>query len=175
MWRTSHLVLSAVVLTLAGAAWSAEATSDQSAPPASGDSGIAARVGNADALLRLGDLYSDEDNANHDPAKALNYYQRAADAGNVVAKLRVGEMRVFGHGTQPDTAKGLSLIEEVAAGGDGAALALLGGIYSHADPSAVPIDLPRAYEYYRRAAAVGSATGILRSGEMLARGEGTAA
>lgn len=172
MWRIGHVVVSAVVLALAGTAWSAETASEAGAATTSGETTKSARIVNADALLRLGDLYSDAGGAHRDLAKALDYYRQAAEAGSAAAKLRMGEMRLLGEGTKPDISGGLSEIEELASAGDGNALALLGGLYSHADTRIVPLDQSRAYGYYRRAALAGNTTGILRSGEMLARGEG---
>ncbi|MEI2298797.1 tetratricopeptide repeat protein [Ensifer sp. MJa1] len=162
------------VLVLTGTAWCAEATSKSGRPTVSSNAAVPKRAVNADALLRLGDLYSDAGNAHRDLAKALDFYRQAADAGSATGKVRVGVMRLNGEGTKLDVEGGLSLIEEVASSGDGDALAVLGGLYSHADSGIVPLDLPRAYDYYQRAGAVGNTTGLLRSGEMLARGEGTA-
>ncbi|MBB6464450.1 TPR repeat protein [Aminobacter lissarensis] len=174
MSRICQVVLMTVFAAFsAGTAMSAE-TAPEAGPPTTSGGATSERAVNADALLRLGDLYSNAGNANRDPAKAFDYYRQAADAGSAAARLRVGEMRVLGEGTERDINAGLSIIEEVASAGDGAALASLGGLYSHADSRAIPLDLPRAYDYYRRAAAAGNETGILRSGEMLARGQGIA-
>ena len=174
MSRICHVALMTVFAALsAGTALSAETAPDAGAPATQG-AATQERAVNADALLRLGDLYSNAGNANRDPAKAFDYYRQAADAGSAAARLRVGAMRVLGEGTEPDVTAGLATIEEVAAAGNGAALVLLGGFYSQAGSQAIPRDLPRAYDYYRRAAAAGYETGILRSGEMLARGQGIA-
>ncbi len=51
------------------------------------------------------------------------------------------------------------------------ALLRLGDLYSGG--GAVDVDLPKAFAYYKRAAAAGSAAGKLRMAEMLAHGEGT--
>lgn len=173
MSRRSHVALSAVVaILLAGTASSAQIAPDTGGSAGSGDAATPGRFVNADALLRLGDLYSDAGNANRDPSRAFDYYRQAAEAGSAVARLRVGEMLVLGEGTVSNVEAGLAAIEEIASTGDGTALALLGDLYSRPGTRGLPVDLPRAYDYFRRAAAAGNETGILRSGEMLARGQG---
>ncbi|MBB4649964.1 TPR repeat protein [Aminobacter niigataensis] len=173
MSRISHVALSAVVaILLAGTASSAQIAPETGGSAGSGDAATPGRIVNADALLRLGDLYSDSANTNRDLSKAFDYYRQAAEAGSTPARLRVGEMRVLGEGTESDVEAGLAAIEEVASAGDGAALALLGDLYSRPGIHGLSVDLTRAYGYFRRAAAAGNETGILRSGEMLARGQG---
>lgn len=160
------------MILLAGTALSAETAPEAGVSAGSGDAATPGRIVNADALVRLGDLYSDAGNANRDPSKAFAYYDQAAEAGSAAARLRVGEMRVLGEGTESNVEAGLAAIEEMASAGDGAALALLGDLYSRPGIRGLSVDLPRAYGYFRRAAAAGNETGILRSGEMLARGQG---
>ncbi|KQU65847.1 hypothetical protein ASC75_11645 [Aminobacter sp. DSM 101952] len=167
------MVLSASVVTLlAATALSAQTAPETGASASAGDAATPGRIVNADALLRLGDLYSDAGNTSRDPSRAFDYYRQAAEAGSATARLRVGEMRVLGEGTESDVDAGLAAIEEIASSGDGAALALLGDLYSRPGTRGLSLDLPRAYDYFRRAAATGNETGILRSGEMLARGQG---
>lgn len=138
--------------------------------------GIAVRAAvpeNANALLRLGDLYSDEANAQRDLIKAFDYYRRAAAAGSDGARLRVGEMLALGQGTPPDVETGLAIIDELRRNGDAGALTLLGGFYSRPELGVAAPDLKRAYEYYRLASEAGSDSATLRMGEMRARGQGT--
>lgn len=171
---TSYTLATMLVALCPGAGISAEATPKPSPVDGGTEMAVPAQYGNVEALLRLGDLYSDATSAGRDPAKAFSYYRMAAAAGSAAGKLRVGEMQALGEGTTRDSAAGLAAIEEAAASGEAAALALLGNLYSRPDNGVVTPDMPRAFEYYRRAAEAGNDTGILRSGEMLARGQGTA-
>ena len=67
-------------------------------------------AGQTDALLRLGDLYSDGKAITADLAKAFDYYQRAAAAGSTTAELRVGQMYALGRGTPQDVNKGRAIV-----------------------------------------------------------------
>lgn len=136
-----------------------------------------ADAGNPEALVLLGDLYRPgaQGMVAMEPDKALDYYRKAANLGYDVGKLRVGEMTATGQGTTQDVQAGLAMIEEVVARTrNPAGLVLLGSLYSRADGGVIAIDLGKAFGYFRRAADSGDETGILRTGEMLARGRGTA-
>lgn len=138
--------------------------------------GALADAGNPEALVLLGDLYrpGGQGMVAMEPAKALGYYRKAAALGYDAGKLRVGEMIAIGQGATQDVEAGLAMIEEVVARTrNPAGLVLLGSLYSRADGGVIAIDLGKAFGYFRRAADSGDETGILRTGEMLARGRGT--
>lgn len=138
--------------------------------------GALADAGNPEALVLLGDLYrpGGQGMVAMEPEKALGYYRKATSLGYDVGKLRVGEMTATGQGTPQDVEAGLAMIEEVVARTrNPAGLVLLGSLYSRADGGVIAIDLGKAFGYFRRAADSGDETGILRAGDMLARGRGT--
>lgn len=134
----------------------------------------AAGLGRADALLRLGDLFSLSTLVAPDHARAFDFYRRASAAGEFAGALRVGEMTVLGQGTPKNVDAGLRMISELAGSGNRDALVLLGNLYSTEGRGAVAADPAKAYGFYRQAADLGSVTGTLRAGVMLARGQGAA-
>ncbi|AWC24556.1 Putative beta-lactamase HcpC precursor [Aminobacter sp. MSH1] len=132
--------------------------------------------GNAEALVLLGDLYrpGGPGMVAMDPAKAFDFYRKAVALGYDAAKLRIGEMTAIGQGVAKDVNAGIGMIEEVVARTrNPAGLVLLGSLYSRTDGGVISIDFAKAFGYFRRAADSGDETGILRTGEMLARGRGT--
>jgi TPR repeat protein len=122
-----------------------------------------------DALLRLGDLYSDGKVVSVDLPKAIGYYQQAADAGNRFAKLRLGEMLARGQGVAQNVDRGRALVREVADSGDVHALVTLGELYSSGD--AGPIDGAAAVRAYERAATLGSPEAPARLGDLYFAGK----
>lgn len=132
--------------------------------------------GNAEAFVLLGDLYrpGGQGMVAMDPAKAFDFYRKAVALGYDVARLRIGEMTAIGQGVAKDVTAGIAMIEEVVARTrNPAGLVLLGSLYSRSDGGVISIDFAKAFGYFRRAADSGDETGILRTGEMLARGRGT--
>lgn len=139
--------------------------------------GQLADAGNAEALVLLGDLHrpSEQGVVVADPAKAFGYYRRAADTGSDTGKLRVGEMVAIGQGTTQDVEAAVAIIEEVVSRSrNPAGLVLLGSLYSRPGGSVIAIDQTKAFQYFKRAADAGDESGKLHTGEMLARGFGTA-
>lgn len=145
-----------------------------------GGLGMAERLGeagNGDAFVLLGDLYrpGDDSQVAKDAAKAVSYYRSAARLGSNTGKFRLGEMTALGLGTAKDVTGGVAIISDaVAKSKDTSGLVLLGYLYSRTDGGVIAIDLPVAYGYFKRAAELGDETGLLRAGEMLSRGQGTA-
>ncbi len=134
-----------------------------------------ANAGNPEALVLLGDLYrpAGQGMVALDPARAMALYRKAASLDYEPAKLRIGEMTALGQGVTQDVDGGLAMIEDVVSRTrNPAGLVLLGSLYSRSDGGVISVDFARAYGYFRRAADSGDETGILRAGEMLARGRG---
>jgi TPR repeat protein len=126
----------------------------------------ASRLGRDDAFIKLGDLFSSQPTA--DLPKAFRYYQQAAAVGSQTGKLRVGEMLIRGEGIGKDTAAGLALITEVADAGSVNGLMLLGDLHD-GGPGSIADDLPKALQYYRRAASSDDPRALLALGDTLSK------
>jgi TPR repeat protein len=82
-------------------------------------------------------------------------------------------MKMFGQGTGKDVESGLAIVKALAAAGDADSLLFLGDLYQGRG-NVVRTDLAQSYGYFRKAAEAGSVLGKVRTGEMLARGQGVA-
>jgi TPR repeat protein len=117
-----------------------------------------------EALLRLGDLYSDGTAVPVDYARAYSYYERAASTGSRSATLRVGQMLIHGQGVSRDVKRGLALLEGLASQGEASAMMALADLYSRGD--ALKMNPKSAIAYYEAAANAGNTTAMLRLGEI---------
>jgi hypothetical protein len=78
----------------------------------------AAGKGNAQAMLMLGDLYTDGRGVAKDPQEALRWYRAAAAKGNAEAMWRVGMAYLIGTAAPKDDAQGVRWFKMSAAKGD---------------------------------------------------------
>ncbi len=136
-------------------------------PSLSQGTGLSEESQNADALLRLADLYSDTRTEPVDLPKAYGYYLKAAEAGSVDARLRVAEMLLRGQGVARDVEKAQALIDDLVVAGDTATLVRVGDFY-RTRVRVLPGAADKALEYHRMAAGNGSPQALVGIGDTLA-------
>jgi uncharacterized protein len=120
--------------------------------------------GNAEALVRLGDLYFTGELLRQDLSTAVLYYRRAADEGSPTGKVRLGEMLARGQGVAQDIDLGRAMVREVAEAGNARAFVALGDLYSRGDGG--PIDAEAAIGAYEAAASLGDSEALIRLGDV---------
>ncbi len=129
----------------------------------------------SDALLRLGDFYSEGGAGQVDYARALDYYRQAAAAGRAGGTLRIAQMLIAGQGTAPDLSSGLAMLETLAADDYPAALVILGELYIEGIPDALEAAPEKGLALLQRAADGGDANAMVLLGDALARLRGAGA
>jgi TPR repeat protein len=126
----------------------------------------------SDALLRLGDYYSEGIQVAPDFKQALGYYKQAANLGRNGGKLRVAEMLIEGQGTEQDVQGGLALLEDLADQNYPAALMVLARLHLPDRESAVAANPQKALGYLRRAADTNDPAALVALGDALRTGVG---
>jgi TPR repeat protein len=162
---------SAVGALLVGLLVSAPWAWAQEQPPPTGVA-ISAASDPSDALLRLGDYYSDDAAGQVDYVRALDYYQQAAAAGRAGGTLRIAQMLIAGQGTEADLASGLAMLETLAAEDYPAALVALGELYIAGIPDALEAAPEKGLALLERAADGGDANAMMLWGDALVRLQG---
>lgn len=145
------------------------------APISGADVAISTPSNQSDALLRLGDYYSDGIAVPVDYARAFDFYRKAAEAGRAGGTLRMAEMLIAGQGVAADVPKGLAMLETLAGEDYPAALVRLGEIYINGIPGYVEAEPEQALALLRRAADGGDATAMMLFGDALVRVRGASA
>jgi TPR repeat protein/peptidoglycan/xylan/chitin deacetylase (PgdA/CDA1 family) len=118
------------------------------------------------ASLALGLYFRDHG----EPAKAVEFFDKAANAGEAEAKLALGSMLLKGEGVSVDAARAETLLTEAASQGfAGPALTTL-GLYYRSEG-----DAQKAADALSKAADAGSADAMLELADMLVKGDGISA
>ncbi len=112
-----------------------------------------AEAGNAEAQLRLGQMYAKGEGVPEDFAKAMEWYQKSADQGNSMAQHGIAYMYHIGKGVPKDFAKAITWYQKAAAQGNADAQINLAVMYRIG--KGVPKDDAKAVEWYQKAAAQG--------------------
>ncbi|AOH83854.1 hypothetical protein AWL63_07630 [Sphingomonas panacis] len=102
-----------------------------------------------------------------DKARAAECYRVAAGAGLDWGMYNYATLLALGHGVAEDKAAALDWFRKAAALGNAKATNFVGSFYE--DGWVVPRDLPRAAQYYARAAQGGDFRGAFNHARMLAR------
>jgi TPR repeat protein len=145
------------------------------APVYGAEATISTPSNQSDALLRLGDYYSDGIAVPVDYARAFDFYHQAAESGRAGGTLRMAEMLIAGQGVDSDVPKGLAMLETLAGDDYPAALVRLGEIYIAGIPGHVDAEPEKALALLRRAADGGDATAVMLFGDALVRVRGATA
>ena len=130
-----------------------------------------ADAGQPRALTLLGLMHERGLGMTADPAKALEYYQKAADLGfpqaiqNLASCYRFGEL-----GVTEDDVKARALFAQAAALELGQALSQLGEMLREGEGG--PVDMPMAVALFERAVSMGDPDGTAEYAYMLATGDG---
>jgi TPR repeat protein len=107
-----------------------------------------AHAGHAAAQFRLGQMFDDGGELDHDPEQSAHWFRLAAEQGHSYAEWVHGVNLLSGNGLPKDELLGLRFIERAAAGKFEGALAFLADAYDAGDYG-YPKDKGRA-EFYRQ-------------------------
>lgn len=122
----------------------------------------AAENGDASAMAKIGIIYSKGVFVKRDPKIALEWLEKAVAGGNPKAKSVLGRYTIWGNTKGYTEADALRLLHEAAQGGIISAWIQLGLAYSGAYNGTV--NLPRAFDCFKKAAALGSIEGRRQMG-----------
>lgn len=118
----------------------------------------AASLGNARAMLTLGQLYNGSNGIERDTVLVRYWYERAAAAGSVDAMVQLAGSYLSGTAVPRDQARAIELYQQAADLGSLDALCYLGLCHEQGD--GVPANPRRAYNLYLQAAEQGSPYGM---------------
>jgi len=97
-----------------------------------------AEQGNADAQVKLGQIYELGLGVAHDYVEALKWYRKAAEQGNADAQYYLGEMYRHGVGVKQDRAEALKWYRKAAAQGATQAQIYIGEMSAEPPGSTAP-------------------------------------
>ncbi len=121
----------------------------------------AAEMGYADAYCNVANAYLNGDGVDRNFDKAFEWLQKASDSGDMYAKLKLAECYKRGAGCERDYAAAMALYQQAAAGkrlkkDSFADVAEYEIGNMHLKGLGVEVDLRKAYDYFKRAAAHGN-------------------
>jgi TPR repeat protein len=129
--------------------------------------------GDAEASFALGTIYFlGHETVGKDPAKAVEYLEKAASKNHVMALSFLGNIYETGDGVARDEKKAVRYYSRAADRGDGEAALALGRLYFFGTDS-LKADKKKAFKYYTQAAGKNLPEAQLMLGGMYEAGEGT--
>lgn len=129
-----------------------------------------AETGNAEAMLRLSELYFESESLEPDEQKAFAYRKQAADLGNVRAQGWVGGDYLFGSPVPRDHSKAKDYLTQAAEGGNSFAISMLATSYLNG--WFTKKDSTKAYDWAKVAISKGSMYRMVRGVATLLREAG---
>lgn len=117
------------------------------------------------AMLSLGRIYRDGEQAPRDPAKAEQWYRKAIAAGNSQAAVELAEMWLKDKTRRNYASDALQLLRQVAEQGDAYACYRIGKHYENGDFGQV--DKQRALEWYKTSVDLRSPEAMVALGRLL--------
>ena len=130
----------------------------------------AAATGDAVAMWRLGQNYSNGEGVATDKTEAVSWYRQAAAAGNINGMNYLAYHLQTGIGVTKDLPEAVIWYSKAANAGSADAMVRLGHIYSNGEGLAT--DKTAAVSWYRKAAAAGNVTAMTNFGYHLQSGIG---
>ncbi|MCQ2345506.1 MAG: sel1 repeat family protein [Paludibacteraceae bacterium] len=112
-----------------------------------------AKNGESGAMNNLGFSYSNGLGVKKDIALAIHWYERAMEAGFLDAKNNLALELLYAPGNLRDYERAYALVSDKSMANDANALNTLGRIYE--EGYGVPVDLHKAYDYYKMAVKIG--------------------
>lgn len=130
----------------------------------------AAKAGDAEGMLYLGDFYEMGWAVAQDYAEARRWFEKAAALGNSQGMARLGSLYYEGRGVPRDYQQARQWFEKAAALGNGSAMAYVGTLYRDGD--GVDQDYQQAREWFEKGAAAGNEYAMRFLGIMYHEGQG---
>ena len=146
------------------------ATSTTPTPQTASDLLAAARAGNVEAQLKIGNAYLGAKPPN--PQEALRWFRAASDKGNGVAAFNIGVMYAEGVAVPKNPVEGVTWYRLAADRGHSGAQNALGRLYETGQ--GVPQDFSEAVRWFRLAADQKNSSGQNNLGFMYEKGRGVA-
>lgn len=136
-----------------------------------------AELGDANAMFKLGEIYSYGEGVTEDANIAVEWYLKAAQVGNAEAMYKLGDMYYFGEGVNEDTNEAIIWYTKAANAGHSKAMYELGDTYYYG--WGVQEDSNKADEWYSKAfrtyckdAETGDSYAMQQVAKMYENGEG---
>jgi serine/threonine protein kinase/TPR repeat protein len=133
----------------------------------------AAQHGEAEAVTRVGLMYSNGAGVVRDFKKAVEWFQRAAEAGDKDGMTSLAECELLGKGTAEDPGQAVDWLQKAVALNDPRAMDRLATCYSHG--TGVPVDYAKAFQLYAQAKDLGYLASLGNLGALYAMGRGVPA
>ena len=131
---------------------------------------MAADLGNAAAMVELGDCYRDGTGVPKDEAEAVKWFCKAIALGYADAMCRLGSCYYRGKGVPLDYTKAVTWFRKAADLGNAGAMCDLGGCCCRGE--GLPQNYTEAIKWFRKAAELGNATAMCSLGGCYAEGDG---
>ena len=122
-----------------------------------------AKLGHASAQLCVADCY---ENDKDDTDEAFKWYLKSALNGDTRAALYAGALLANGKKVERNLPLALMLFDRAARSGNVHALCNVGRVYEFGDET-IPVDIPKAIQYYENAASMDSTRAMLNLGVLL--------
>jgi TPR repeat protein len=129
-----------------------------------------AEKGDAEAAVKLGQLYEKAKGVAQDYGEAIKWYRKAAEAGNSYGQVNLGWMYQNGFGVQRDYAEAVKWYRKAAEAGNSYGQVNLGVLYENGQ--GVGKDSTEALKWYRKAAEAGNPKGQVNLGILYQNGLG---
>ncbi len=129
----------------------------------------AARQGDEQAQIALGDLYAEGRGVERSLAEAFSWYRRAAEQGHGAGMIRMARMYRLGLGVSRDISKAVSLLEKAIRHGESSAAVQLAQLYLYGN--GIPANPPKAVELLQQAARDGDSQAAYLLGEAYRSGK----
>jgi hypothetical protein len=171
-WGMATPVVSVALVCTAAIVWYTHKSkvTDQELTQDARQTRIIAERGDANAEVKLGNMYHDGRGLSQDSAQAMVWYRRAADQGNAAAQYEIGDMYDLGQGSSQDYTQALLWYRKAAGQGDSKAQCGIASMYY--DGRGVPRNFDEAARWYQMAANGGLAKALFDLGYMYEHGEG---
>ena len=130
----------------------------------------AAKMGNVDAMYRIGFMYRHGWGVGLNNTEAFKWYRKAADKGNADAMYDIGYMYFYGFGVSENYSEAMKWYRKAAEKGNTWAMNAIGEMFQYG--KGVTQNYDEALKWYRNSANLGNAQAMMNIGHMYERGEG---
>lgn len=136
-----------------------------------------AELGDANAMFKLGEIYSYGEGVTEDANIAMEWFLKAAQVGNAEAMYKLGDMYYFGKGVTEDTNEAIIWYTKAANAGHSESMYELGDTYHYGwgvkeNPNKAEEWYSKAISSYRKDAEAGDGNAMQNVAKMYENGEG---